>query len=365
MKLGHPNDPKKRTIGGRKYRNMNELLKQLTEAIGVATNEKPIRLLIRDLIADHVDDWRVDTLGNLIATKKGTGESDLRFMIDAHMDEVGLMVTGYDSDGSIKFQPVGGFDDRALLGKVVQVGEKKLVGVIGARPVHLLKRNQYNNLVKMESMRIDIGAKTKDEALGKTKIGDTATFVTEYEELGEMAIAKAFDNRAGCAVLIELLRGEPYPFEIVATFTVQEEVGTRGAKVAAFDIKPDAALILECTPAYDLPNKRDVSSNVMLGKGPSVYVMDARTIQDPRLVSHIRQSAAENEIPYQIRRPGGGGTNTSAIQQSGIGIPAATIATPARYIHGAVSMINLKDREYVLALADASLRSFSRDVISR
>jgi endoglucanase len=344
---------------------MNELLKQLTETVGVTNDEKSIRIIIRDLIDDHVDEWRVDTLGNLIATKKGTGESDLRFMVDAHMDEVGLMVIGYDSDGSIKFQTMGGFDDRALLGKVVQVGTKNLVGAIGARPVHLLKRSQYNNLVKTEAMRIDIGAKSKEEAQRKAKIGDMATFVTDYEELGEMAIGKAFDNRAGCAVLIELLKGEPYPFDLVAAFTVQEEVGTRGAKVAAFAVKPDAALILECTPAYDLPNKRDVSPNVMLGKGPSIYVMDARTIQDPRLVSHITRTATEQNIPFQIRRPGGGGTNTAAIQQSGIGVPAATIATPARYIHGPTSMINLKDYKNVIALADVSMRSFSREVLKR
>ena len=344
---------------------MNELLKQLTETNGVASNEKPIRMLIRDLIADHVDDWRVDTLGNLIATKKGTEETDLRFMVDAHMDEVGFMITGHDSDGSLKFKPVGGFDDRALLGKVVQVGEKNLIGVIGARPVHLLKRSQRVNLVKAESMRSDIGAKSKEEALRKAKIGETATFVTNYEEMGDMAMGKAFDNRAGCAALIELLRGNPYPFDLVATFTAQEEVGTRGAKVAAFGINPEAALILECTPAYDLPNTRDVSPNVMLGKGPSVYVMDAGTIQDPRLVSHITRTATAHDIPYQIRRPGGGGTNTAAIQRSGIGVPAATIATPARYIHGPVSMINLKDYENVVALAEASLRTFTWDILKR
>lgn len=336
---------------------MNDLLKQLTEEVGVASDEKPIRNLIRELIDELIDEWQVDTMGNLIVIKKGTGKSDLRIMVDAHMDEVGLMITGYDSDGSCKFKPVGGFDDRVLLGKVVQVGKKKITGVIGARPVHLLKRGQGRNLVKTEAMRVDIGAKSKEEASRKVKVGETATFITEYEELGDMAIGKAFDNRTGCAALIEILRGDPFSFDLVASFTAQEEVGTRGAKVAAYGIKPDAALILECTPAFDLPNKRDVSPNVMLGKGPSIYVMDARTIQDPRLVSHITRTATENDIPYQIRRPGGGGTNTAAIQQSGVGVPAATIATPARYIHGPISMINLKDFQNVVRLAEYSLRS--------
>lgn len=344
---------------------MNELLKQLTEAIGVSGNELPVRLLIRDLIKEHVDEWRVDTMGNLIAVKKGTGTENIRVLVDAHMDEVGLMVSGYDNDGSLKFLPVGGVGDRVLLGKVVQVGPKKLTGVIGARPIHLLKSNQRDSIVKLDAMRIDIGAKNKDEAARKAKIGTIVAFVTEYEEQGEIAFGKAFDDRTGCAALVELLRRDPYPFDLIAAFTVQEEVGLRGAGVAAYAVKPDAALVLECTPAYDLPKERDISSNVSLGKGPSIYVMDARTIQDPRLVSHVTRTAADNNIPYQIRQPGGGGTNTAAIQRSGPGVPAATIATPARYIHGPVSMINLNDYVNVVELADAALRGMKAEILMR
>jgi putative aminopeptidase FrvX len=344
---------------------MNELLKQLTEATGVSSDEKEVRTLIRDLVEERADDWQVDSLGNLIVTRKGTGESDLRVLVDAHMDEVGLMITGFDSDGTCKFMTVGGIDDRALLGKVVKVGPKKLTGVIGARPVHLLKSSQRNSVVKAETMRIDIGAKSKDGAAKKVKPGDTATFDTGYEETGDIAMGKAFDDRAGCAVLIELLRKDPYPFDLVAAFTVQEEVGLRGAQVVSYETHPDAALVLECTPAYDLPNDRDVSPNVSLGKGPSIYVMDARTIQDPRLVSHITRTAAANDIPFQIRQPGGGGTNTAAIQRAAAGVPAATIATPARYIHSPVSMINLDDFENVISLADAVLRTLNQDLLKR
>jgi putative aminopeptidase FrvX len=344
---------------------MNELLKQLTEATGVSSDEKEVRTLIRDLVEERADDWQVDSLGNLIVTRKGTGESDLRVLVDAHMDEVGLMITGFDSDGTCKFMTVGGIDDRALLGKVVKVGPKKLTGVIGARPVHLLKSSQRNSVVKAEAMRIDIGAKSKDGAAKKVKPGDTATFDTGYEETGDIAMGKAFDDRAGCAVLIELLRKDPYPFDLVAAFTVQEEVGLRGAQVVSYETHPDAALVLECTPAYDLPNDRDVSPNVSLGKGPSIYVMDARTIQDPRLVSHITRTAAANDIPFQIRQPGGGGTNTAAIQRAAAGVPAATIATPARYIHSPVSMINLDDFENVISLADAVLRTLNQDLLKR
>lgn len=343
---------------------MNELLKNLTEAVGVSGEEQEVRRLIRDLIADYVDEWHVDALGNLIATKKGTGASDLRVLVDAHMDEVGLMITEVGSDGMLKFAPVGGFDNRALLGKVVQIGAKKVTGVIGAKPIHLLERGQYDNVVDMDAMRIDIGAKGKNDN-GKVKVGDRAAFMTQYEELGKTAVAKAFDNRAGCAALIELLRAKPYPFDLIAAFTVQEEVGLRGAEVVAYTVQPDAAFILECTPAYDLPNEDDVSPNVALGKGPSVYVMDAGTIQDPRLVAHITRTAVAQNIPYQIRKPGGGGTNTAAIQRTGAGIPAATIAIPGRYAHTPTMMINLDDYANVVKLAEAVLRNLTADVVRR
>lgn len=344
---------------------MNELLQKLTEATGVAGEEKEVRLLIRDLIADHVDEWRVDSMGNLLARKKGTGERPLQVLVDAHMDEVGLMITAIDSDGTLQFAPAGGLSPRTLLGKVVQVGPKKRTGVIGAQPIHLLKSSQRESLVKIESMRIDIGAKKKENASSKVSIGDRATFLTPYEEIGTTAIGKAFDNRAGCAALIQLLRGDPFPFDLHAAFTVQEEVGLRGAQVAAFATRPDVALVLECTPAYDLPNERDVSPNVRLGRGPSIYVMDRVTIQDPRLVSHIVRTAEAGDIPFQIRQPGGGGTNTAVIQRSTGGIPAATIATPARYIHGPASMINLDDFENVVRLADAVLRGLKPELFNR
>ena len=346
---------------------MNDLLKQLTEAVGVSGDENDIRLLIRDLIVDYIDEWSVDTMGNLLATKRGTGQYDLRVFVDAHMDEVGLIITDIDSNGMLKFTTVGGFDDRTLLGKVVQVGPNRVTGVIGARAVHLLKSGEMSKVVRGDAMRIDIGAKSKESAGNQVSIGDRAAFVTEYEELegGRVAIGKAFDNRAGCAALIELLRGDRYPFDLVAAFTVQEEVGLRGAKVAPAGTRPDVALVLECTPAYDQPKENDVSPNVALGKGVSVYVMDARTIQDPRLVAHLMASADAHDIPYQVRQPGGGGTNTGAIQRAGIGIPAATLAVPGRYAHTPSMMISLDDYENMIRMADVALRNLTPDILRR
>jgi endoglucanase len=219
-------------------------------------------------------------------------------------------------------------------------------------------------MVKVEAMRIDIGVKDKNAAARKVKIGDRAAFVTQYEEIGPTAIGKAFDNRAGCAALVELLRARPYPFDVWAAFTVQEEVGLRGAQVAAYAIKPDAALVLECTPAYDLPNEHDVSPNVALGRGASIYVMNRGTLQDPRLVAHVTRAAAANDVPYQIRQPGGGGTNTAVIQRVHAGVPAATIATPGRYPHTPTMMINLEDYASVVRLAEAALRSLTPEVVN-
>jgi len=348
---------------------MNRLLQQLTEAVGVSGGEKEVRLLLRDLIAGHVDEWSVDAMGNLLATRRGTGQMDMRVLVDAHMDEVGLLITEIESSGMLRFDTVGGFDDRALLGKVVQIGPQKVIGVIGARAIHLLKSSEYGKTVKNDAMRIDIGAKNKDGAAAKVKVGDYAAFVTAYEENdaagGRIAIGKAFDNRAGCAVLVELLRGERFPFDLVAAFTVQEEVGLRGAKIAAYSARPDAALVLECTPAYDLPNEADVSPNVALGRGASIYVMDARTIQDPRLVAHLTRTADAHGIAYQIRQPGGGGTNTGAIQRGAAGIPVATLAVPGRYAHTPAMMISLDDYDSVVRLAEAALRGLTPEIVRR
>jgi endoglucanase len=344
---------------------MNEVLQKLSEAVGVSGDEKQVRLLIRDLIAPHVDEWRVDAMGNLLALKKGTGETDWRVLVDAHMDEVGLMISNIGSDGMLDFLAVGSVQSQALLGKVVQVGPKRLTGVVGARPIHLLTGTQYDQTVIIDAMRIDIGASKKEQANGKVKIGDRATFVTKYRESGNVAIGKALDNRAGCAALITLLQGERYPFDLHALFSVQEEIGLRGAETAGYAVQPDLALVLECTPAYDLPNKRDESPNVALGRGPSVYVMDSNAVQDPRLVSHILQTAAANGIPVQVRQPGGGGTNTGKLQRARAGIPAATIATPGRYLHSPAAMINLDDFANVIRLAEATLRGLKPSLFRR
>jgi endoglucanase len=346
---------------------MNTLLQQLTEAVGVSGDEYAVRTLLRDLIAPHVDEWRVDALGNLIALKRGSGTSPLRVLVDAHMDEVGFIITAIESDGTLRFEPVGGLSSQLVAGSVVQVGRKQLPGIIGLPPVHLAKSADLAHKPDMSALRIDIGAKDRAAAQQRVSVGDRATFIAPYEEVGQddigrSAVGKALDNRAACAMLVTLLRGERYPFDLWAVFSVQEEAGMAGAQVAAHAIRPDVALVLECTPAYDLPNTNDTGNNTELGKGPALYVMDARTVQNPRLVQHLMRSAETRHIPFQIRRPGGGGTNTGVIQRAWAGCPAATIGLPGRHAHTAITTINLRDYAHTLALADAALRDIDTQI---
>ena len=330
------------------------LLEKLSEAFGVSGCEDEVRGLIIEAIKDHVDEYNVDALGNLIALKRGTGESELKVMLAAHMDEVGLMITHIEKDGSLRFRPVGGLDDRILLAKKVLIGEKRVPGVIGVKPIHLLKKEERQKVVKVEEMAIDIGATSREEAEKVVKIGDYAAFATEFAELGDTVKGKAFDDRVGCAVLIELLK-ERYPFDLYAAFTVQEEVGLRGAKVAAYAIEPDVAFVLEGTICDDMPRKRDVSPTTELGKGPAITIMDRSFIADHRLVRLLVETAEELGIPYQFKQPVVGGTDAGAIHLSREGVPSATVSVPCRYIHSPASLLSLEDFENTVKLMKGAL----------
>ena len=199
--------------------------------------------------------------------------------------------------------------------------------------------------MKIEDLAIDIGAASESEAHSAVSIGQTATFATEFRTWNGAASGKALDDRAGCAVLIEILRGPRLPVEILAAFTVQEEVGLRGAKVAAHAFDPDAAVAIDATPANDLPPTidQDVSPNTRLGHGPAIYVMTRRDLSDPRLVKHFMTTGDALKIPYQIRQPGGGGTNAGGIIPARSGVPTISVSVPARYLHSPASLIYLKD----------------------
>jgi putative aminopeptidase FrvX len=336
------------------------LLKRLSEAHGVSGHEEEVRAIILEEIRSHVAECRVDAMGNLIARRKGTGASKLRVLAAAHMDEVGLMVTQVEDGGLLRFAKVGGIDDRVLPARAVLVGAKRVPGVIGIKPVHLTEKAERDKVIEWKQLAIDIGASSKAEAEKLVQRGDCAVFATEFRELAgagstwRTVQGKAFDDRAGCAVLAELLK-ERFPFDLVAAFTVQEEVGLRGARVAAYVESPEVAVVLECTGANEVPTKQDISPSTRLGMGPAITIRDNSFIADPRLVEHFSATARSLGIPHQFKQPNIGGTDAGAIQRVRDGVASITIAVPARYIHSPAAIMDLTDFENTVTLAREAL----------
>ncbi|MBN1400730.1 MAG: M42 family metallopeptidase [Anaerolineae bacterium] len=342
------------------------LLKELSEARGVSGNEGAVRKLIQAELDGQVDEQRVDALGNLICVKRGTGDGSTwphKVMVAAHMDEVGFIINGFNGDGTLRFAQVGGLDDRILLSKAVLVGEKAVPGVIGYRPIHLIPRAERSKVADMSKAAIDIGATNQSQAEKLVSAGDYVSFRTSYQVLSEEGLrtvkGKAFDDRAGCAVLVELLK-ERYAYDVVGVFTAQEEVGLRGARVAAYALAPDVAFALEGTICADLPNERDVSPVTELGKGPAITLMDRSFIADRRLVRLLTEAAEAEGIPYQFKRAAAGGTDSGAIHLAREGVPSVTVAVPCRYIHAPVSLLSLEDLDNTLALMKAALQRLER-----
>jgi endoglucanase len=333
-----------------------ETLKKLTSLNGVSGDEAAVRDFILSEIKECVDEYHVDNLGNLITFKKGTGKGP-KVMLDAHMDEVGLMVTHINSDGLLKFHTIGGIEARALVGKRVLVGENGIPGVIGYKPIHLQDDNERKGAVKKKQLTIDIGAKDKEDAERYVEAGDTVSFAYEPVEFGDNKLmAKALDNRVGCTVLMELLKGS-YECDVYGCFTVQEEIGLKGAKTASFNVMPDVALILEGTTCYDLPPTKGQSMSTICGKGPALTIMDRQVIADRDFLTLITDTARVFNIPYQYKKTISGGTDAGRIQVNGTGVKVAVIAVPCRYIHTPVSVMDISDFENMLKLAGKVLNT--------
>lgn len=331
------------------------VLQKFTEAAGVSGDEVEIRRAIRETIEGLVDEIRSDTIGNLFAfqnapkrgrvrtVKTPEGERPLRVMLDAHMDECGLMVSRIDKDGLIRFGKVGGIDDRVLVSKAVYLGAQRLPGVIGATPIHLQEKSDRHKPIPYDEMYIDIGATSRTEAEKHVRVGDRAIFATRYEEIGRNAAkAKSFDDRAGCAILAESLVSR-YGLEVVGAFTVQEEVGLRGAQVAAHAVDPDLAIVLEGTSCNDMPFNPLHGQSTTFGAGPALTLVDSGTIAPRRLVQQAAELAEKHKVPFQYKRVTMGGNDAAAIHKSRLGIPTLAISLPTRYIHAPAQLISLED----------------------
>ncbi len=327
---------------------MKDLLRKLTEAYGPSGSEGQIRDVIREEVSAYVDDIKVDALGNLICLKKGTGGGK-KLLIDGHMDEIGLMVTHIDKNGFLRFGNIGGVNPFVSLGQRVYF-ENGTQGVVGSDRVTDVKD------MKTEKLFIDIGAKDKEEASAKVRIGDSAAFFQPAVSFGNRFVAKALDDRAACAVIIETLKrlGET-PNDIYALFSTQEEVGLRGARVAAYGISPDVGIALDVTRTGDTP--KGVTMDVSLGGGAAIKVKDSSLICTPALRAYMEKVAEENGIKYQLEILEAGGTNSGAIQMTKAGIPAGVISIPCRYIHSPSEMVDLEDVEDCVKLCKALCES--------
>ncbi|MDR1668710.1 MAG: M42 family metallopeptidase [Oscillospiraceae bacterium] len=329
---------------------MISLLKQLCALDGVSGWEDEVRDYIRAAAAPYADEVREDVMGNLLVFRRGRSAGKT-VMAAAHMDEVGLIVRGATDDGYLRFGTAGGIDRRVLLAKGVRCGTDKLPGVIGLKAVHLSRPSERENIPAINELYIDIGASSKDEALKKVPLGEPCAFDTEPEAFGKgLFKAKAIDDRAGCAVMLRLLEERP-AYDTWFVFTVQEEVGLRGARTAAYALKPDMALILEGTTAADLPDCEGTQRVCAPGGGVVLSYMDNSAVYDRGLFERLRELADSEKIPWQLKRAVAGGTDAGAIQRSRSGVPVAGLSAAVRYIHSPVSVVSPEDIENQYKLA--------------
>lgn len=337
-----------------------KLLEKLCNVIAVSGDEREVRKIVLEEVTPHADEVRVDALGSVLATKQGRGRNRTRVMLDAHMDEVGFMIVADDGEGLYRFQTVGGIDVRHLVGKQVYVGKGRTPAVIGARPIHLLDAEDYKKKVPLDALRIDVGPS------GKANVGDRAGFATRFRRVGPSIMAKSIDDRIGVATLIELFKQAPPNIDLCAAFSVQEEIGLRGAKVAAQYFNPDVAITIDSTPANDLPvhdGSENIAYNTKLGLGPAIYVADDSTLHDPRLVRFLRETAEAEKIPHQLRQPGGGGTDSGAIQRALSGIPTVSVSVPHRYTHSPLSISRVEDWKNTINLLYAALKRITPELL--
>lgn len=329
-----------------------KLLEKLCTVEGISGDEGSVREIIINEIKPFADEIKTDNLGNIIVFKKGKNRAKAKLMLSAHMDEVGFMVTDITSDGYLKFDEVGGLDRRVVLGKTVTVGKNKVNGVIGVKPIHLSKSDERTAVPKYGEMYIDIGATSKDDALSVVSHGDSVNFNSIYENNGYTIKSKAIDDRFGCLALIELIKSE-LEYDMYFVFAVQEEVGLRGAKVAAYSVDPEFAIVVETTTAADIAGVEETRQVCNLGDGAVISVMDRRTIYDKRMSEMAFECAKETGAKAQYKRAVAGGNDSGVIHQSRGGVKTLAISLPCRYLHSSVTVANVSDCDDIIKIVSA------------
>ena len=331
-----------------------QFLQALTEAHGVPGYETEVRAVLRDTMAP-LGELSRDKLGSLICKQAGDGP---RVMLAGHMDEIGLIVTHIDDDGFLKFLQLGGWWDQTILSQrvIVKTHQGDIVGVVGAKPPHLISADERTKMVKKSDMYIDVGStsKAETEAAG-VRVGDPVVPDSAFVVMagGKTYLAKAFDNRVGCAVVIDVLRhfrDAPHPNALYGVQTVMEEVGLRGATTSVRAVDPDVAIILEADIAGDVPGIKKEQSSVRLGGGPALSVFDARMIPNLALRNLVIDTAAAEGIPLQFSNMPGGSTDGGAIHLNHIGVPTVVVGVPARHIHSHGSIIHRDDYDNAVKL---------------
>jgi putative aminopeptidase FrvX len=345
-----------------------ELLKTLTEVDGVPGYEGEVRAVLNDYLAPLGEVSR-DNLGSLICRQAGDGP---RVMLAGHMDEIGFMITHITKDGFLKFVQLGGWWDQVLLGHRVNIKTRQgnVIGVIGAKPIHLLAAEERNKIVKKQDMYIDIGATSQAEVeAAGIRIGDAVAAQADFQVMasGKTMLAKAFDNRVACALVIDVLRhfnASDHPNDLYGVTTVMEEVGVRGATTSVRAIDPDVALVLEVDIAGDVPGIKLEQSRAKLGAGPSILMYDRGMLPNLKLRDLVIDTAAELEIPLQISAYAvGGSTDGRQIHLHGLGVPTVVLGIPTRHIHSHGSIIHRDDYENGLKLIKAVVARLDADVV--
>ncbi len=322
-----------------------ELLKELSDLPGVSGDEKKVTEFIRAKVSHYASEIKIDSIGNLIVFKKGKKRAQKKLVLCAHMDEVGFIIKRITDAGFLKFEAVGGLDEKVLLGERVLIGEKKIPGVIGIKAVHLQEKEERKKAPKIENLFIDIGAKDREEASALITLGDYASFSTSCGEFGEgMIKGKALDDRCGCALLIRLLK-ENLPFDTTFVFTVQEEVGLRGARIAANLVAPDIVIAMETTTCADFPEVKKEDYVTKMKGGPALSLLDGYTFYDRATLYQCEEIAKENDICYQYKQSSSGGNDCGAFHSALNGAKAVTISLPCRNLHSPLTVISKFDYE--------------------